>query len=144
MTNVNRRHALTHDAAWERRTGTTCKGKIIPFGAKVSYRLAPEQRPEFQTFSLPIRGALFLGWYVLPGAKFHGDYWVLDLENYVENPEQAGPRRVKEIYDTFDRCFPAAELKEHARLERHRRAACEREGLREYRAEPASTKDVGV
>ena len=129
VTNVNRRSIFTHDTPWERRTGTPFKGKILPFGAKIAYRLPGDLKKENLKFERPTRDALFLGWYVAPGAKFHGDYFVLDMEVLLEFPGQAAPRRVKEIYDPYSRSFPMADARNHALKLKGEKAACQKEGI---------------
>ena len=83
-----------------------------------------------------------MGWHLAPGAKWHGDYLVLDLEHYLENPSAAVIKRVKNIYDTYPLTFPLAEAKEHAALETQRKFARERDG--NFDAPQVEIADVAI
>ena len=52
-----------------------------------------------------------MGWQIDAGAKFREEYYVLDIETLLENPDNANPRKVKEIIDILPREFPFADAK---------------------------------
>ena len=96
---------VSEDTAWQRRAGTEFNGLLIPFGAKIAYRPAGAARTSKLKFEERTSEGIFLGWHVNPGPRYSGDHLVLDLDAYLQNPSGAMPRRVKEVYDTFDRVF---------------------------------------
>ena len=102
----------------QRRTGEEFYSKLLTFGCKVTYRLPGDIRKDGLKFEEPTDDAIFMGWQIDPGAKFRGDYWILDLDSYMDNPEQAVPRRIKEIFELQDREFPLADAKQQAQRER--------------------------
>ena len=140
--NINRISNVTHDTAWMRRNeGDAFKGLRIPFGAKVSYKLPGNTKKDQPKFLPPCRDALFMGWQIAPGAKWHGDYLVMDLEMWLESPDSATVRTVKDLYDVYDRVFPARVAKDFAAQQHLLKTACDKVDI-EHRARNVS--DAGT
>ena len=82
--------------------------------------------------SVDLRGAFNrcnFPWYVLPGVKLHGDYWVLDLESFFEKPSATVLRQVKETSDVYLRGFLIAEAKAAAKQIKYWRQMCSHKGI---------------
>ena len=142
LTNVHRKSVLTNDTARERRTGKPFKGKVLHYAKKIAYKLPGDLKKDQLKFESPSRVGLFMGWHVAPGAKWHGDYLVLDLEHYLENRSAAVIKRVKDIYDIYPLTFPLAEAKEHAAAQRLKKFARERAG--DFDTPSIETAEIGI
>ena len=73
------------DSAWKRRHKQGhFQGEIIPFGALIDFRpLKPilSMFPKFETRPLP---GIFLGYHLMSGERFYGDYLVAPLVDFQE------------------------------------------------------------
>ena len=72
---------------WESRFGgRKFEGLRIPFGALVDFRPSPVrgQQPKFSPKGVP---GVFLGYVLLPGGKFKGDYIVAPLSDFASGVE---------------------------------------------------------
>ena len=89
--------------AYERRHHQPCEAKMIPFGAMVDFwkTAFPKNAPApFEARKVP---GLFLGWFVLPGGVWSGDYLVVEYAPFQEKPDmtyghiRAFTHRIKEV-----------------------------------------------
>jgi hypothetical protein len=75
------------DSAWHKRHKQGhFKGEIIPFGALIDFRpLKPilSMFPKFEKRSLP---GIFLGYHLMSGERFYGDYLVAPLQDFRSPP----------------------------------------------------------
>ena len=79
-------------SAWhQRHKKGQFNGEVIPFGALMDFRL-PEQIlskfPEFGKRSLP---GIFLGYHMMSGERWYGDYLVAPLIDFKDPPAGGGP-----------------------------------------------------
>jgi len=74
--------------AWKNRFGADFNGPLIPFGAKVRFKPSPigDEPSKFQTDT---RDGVFLGYALLPGGEWKGDYRVATLDDFVGMPLHA-------------------------------------------------------
>ena len=79
------------DSAWNRRHKQGhFKGKIIPFRALVDFRPPKpilNMFPKFEKRSLP---GVFLGYHLVSGERFYGDYLEAPLVDFQEPPTWGG------------------------------------------------------
>ena len=75
------------------------KGPKYPFGCLIDFKPSPvdeTRRPKFGTKAIP---GLFLGYHLLPGGRWKGDYIVAALEDFKDGgPARPRLHRVKEVY----------------------------------------------
>ena len=80
------------DSAWNKRHKQGhFKGDIIPFGALIDFRPPKpilSMFPKFEKRSLP---GIFLGYHLMSGERFYGDYLVAPLQ-YFRSPPTGGVR----------------------------------------------------
>ena len=98
---------------YEMRFGRKFQGKLIPFGALISYKpakVSSNQYFEVHTFGSKLRQALFIGYYQYPGGSWSGDYIVVDLDSLesAENVADVPLRRIKEVILPDNFSFPLA------------------------------------
>ena len=65
----------------------------MPFGCRVTFRPAERSGPKFGPRS---ELGVFVGWYLLPGGIFKGDYLVIPFDSLVKKDTKLVVRRVKE------------------------------------------------
>ena len=90
-------------SSWSlRHDGELFKGQYHPFGCLIDFKPSPVRgknaTAKFAPKSVP---GVFLGWFILPGGIFHGDYLVVALDEFREidgKPPAVTIQRVKEIY----------------------------------------------
>jgi hypothetical protein len=79
------------DSAWHKRQKQGhFKGEIIPFGALIDFRPPKpilNMFPEFEKRSLP---GTFLGYHLMSGERFYGDYLVAPLQDFKAPPTGGG------------------------------------------------------
>ena len=109
------------DSAWQRWHGNRpFPGKQIPFGCLIDFQPIPSkasQEPKFAPKAVP---GIFLGYHMLAGGRWKGDYIVVDLRDLDRNPDTAHVhvQRIKEVYIRPDDGFKFPKV---ARFnERHR------------------------
>ena len=67
----------------ERRFGHEFLGQLLPLGCKVLFRPPTPVIKAQHKFAPRTMEGLFLGWHMLVGGKWSGDYWVVDLSDFV-------------------------------------------------------------
>ena len=76
------------DSAWNKRHKQGhFKGNIIPFGALIDFRPPKpilSKFPKFDKRSLP---GIFLGYHLMSGERWYGDYLVAPLTDFKEPPK---------------------------------------------------------
>ena len=104
------------ESPFNARHGSNFSGKIIPLGALVEFRPSNtrESAPKFSTKSTP---GIFLGYHLLPGGKWKGDYLVSELEEFRKGktPGNISTQRVQEVAITHKWFFPLKKQYEQSR-----------------------------
>ena len=78
------------DSAWSKRHKQGhCKGEIIPFGALVDFRPPKPILSMFTKFEKRSLPGIFLGYHLMSGERFYGDYSVAPLIGFQEPPTGA-------------------------------------------------------
>ena len=72
---------------------------------------------------------IFLGWHVNLGPRYSGDYLIFDFEAYTSNPSGATPRRVKEVFDSYDRTFPLRIARDQVKREMLVQTICDQNAV---------------
>ncbi|MCP4194819.1 MAG: hypothetical protein GY768_29810, partial [Planctomycetaceae bacterium] len=87
--------------AWQLRQGSEFPGQLLPFGCLVDFKPTTKRiidgQEKFAPKSVP---GLFVGYFMLPGGRWSGDYLVIELKAMAEatNEKYVGIQRIKEIY----------------------------------------------
>ena len=80
------------DSAWNKRHKQGhFNGEMIPFGAFIDFRPPTpilSMFPKFEKRSLP---GIFLGYHLMGGERFYGDYLAAPLFSFREPPTGGGP-----------------------------------------------------
>ena len=80
------------DSAWNKRHKQGhFKGEIIPSGAFVDFRLPKPILSMFPKFEKRLILGRFLGYHLMSGERFYGDYLVAPLMDFREPPTGGGP-----------------------------------------------------
>ena len=74
----------------ERRFGHEFLGLLLPLGAKILFRPPTPMLKAQHNYAPKPRAGVFLGWHMLVGGKWSGDYWIGDLEDF-----EKGERNVR-------------------------------------------------
>ena len=100
-------HNISHEVAgqtpWDiRHPDMPFKGQIIPFGSLVDFKPSPVKGKIISKFEARSVPGIFLGWFLVPGGRFKGDYLVISLSDLTSHLQKPSSRvfvqRVKEIY----------------------------------------------
>ena len=90
------------ESPWRLRHKQAFKGQVLPFGCLVDFKSSPVKgkvAPKFAPKAVP---GVFLGYHMLPGGRFHGDFWVASLASFKESLTGDGGsvqiQRVKEVW----------------------------------------------
>ena len=72
------------ESSWQRRHGATnaFKGLKLPFGCLIDFKPSPTRgkaTPKFAPKAVP---GIFLGYHLLPGGRWVGDYKVAELNSF--------------------------------------------------------------
>ena len=94
----------------ERRHGHEFLGLLLPFGARVQYRPPTPVLKSQHKFAPKTRAGVFLGWHMLLGGVWSGDYWVGDLEDFEEGKQHVRVFQVKEVVRPESIEFPLREI----------------------------------
>ena len=97
---------INDNSSWQRRHGNGAfSGLRILFGCLIDFKPSPTKgkaTPKFAPKAVP---GIFLGYHLLPGGRWRGDYEVAELSGFKckvgEQSSKVGIQRVKEIY--FDK-----------------------------------------
>jgi len=85
-----------------RRHGIPFPGHVVPFGALVDYIPQPDATKHMDPLDAKAIGGIFVGYHILPGGIFAGDYLVATLEDLSGNINAGGRQvkvhRVKEVF----------------------------------------------
>jgi len=85
-----------------RRHGIPFPGHVVPFGALVDYIPQPDATKHMDPLEVKAIGGIFVGYHILPGGIFAGDYLVATLEDLSGNINAGGRQvkvhRVKEVF----------------------------------------------
>jgi len=95
---------------WELRHGEKFKGKMIPFGAAVTY-LRPDKgqrKGAAKKLKYDPSGSkgVFLGWHMAPGIQFRGDYLIADLDSFLNDQSEIVIYRVRNVREHESVNFP--------------------------------------
>ena len=101
-----------------RRFGEEFRGLIVPFGAKIRYRITDPDWTKKRKFENRMEDGFFAGWRFDLGCLWHGDYIVYRLRDLVDGRSHPRPDVVKEIeVIDGDFAFPLAEARDQANAE---------------------------
>ena len=85
-------------------TRASSKGRSCRSGASIEFKPTPvvgKPGPKFDPKAIP---GIFLGYHVLPGGRWHGDYWVVPVSSFQgkenEMSKKVQLQRVKEVTHT--------------------------------------------
>ena len=100
---------------YEMRHGVESNHDRIPFGARVDFMPTPADAEKYGPFEPKRRSGIFLGYHQQPGGRIIGDYYVVDMEPFLSNPD-AAPKDcrihcIKEVHKPGMHCdlvFPLA------------------------------------
>ena len=90
-------------SAWQlRHKSEPFKGLLAPFGCLVDFKPSPTKTKPTAKFAPKSVPGIFLGYHVLPGGRWRGDYWVATLSSFrCKDGDQSAKvqiQRVKEVY----------------------------------------------
>ena len=100
----------------EVRHGAEFIGLLLPFGCEVGYLPLIPVRKAAHKFAPKSRKGVFLGWHMLLGGKWSGDYLVADLADFEAGAFNVRVYQVKELIQPIDITFPLAGIAKHVEL----------------------------
>ena len=100
----------------ELRHGSEFTGLLLPFGSEAGYLPPGYVRKAAHKFAPKSRKGLFLGWHMLLGGKWSGDYIVADLADFEEGRHNARVYQFKELIQPNDINSPLAGIAKHVEL----------------------------
>ena len=90
----------------ERRFGREFLGLFLQLGAKIIFRPPAPVFKAQHKFVPKSRASVFLGWHMLVGCKWSGDYWIGDLEDFESCERIVRAYQVKGVVRSEEIEFP--------------------------------------
>ena len=81
----------------EQRFGHEFLGLLLPLGAKVQFRPPTPVLKAQHKFAPRTRAGIFLGWHMLMGGRWSGDYLVGDLQDFEAGAKNVRIYQIKEL-----------------------------------------------
>ena len=100
----------------ELRHGSEFVGLLLPFACEVGYLPSTHIRKAAHKFAPKSRKGIFLGWHMLLGGKWSGDYIIAELADFEAGIRNVRVCQVNELIQPIDISFPLAGIAKHVRL----------------------------
>ena len=100
----------------EQRFGHEFLGLLLPLGAKVSFRPPTPVLKAQHKLAPRTRAGVFLGWHMLTGGRWSGDYLVGDLEDFEAGSKNLLIYQIKELVQPEVIEFPLKDIYKHVEL----------------------------